>query len=103
MITICCDFNQLQKVSPSEYVGVASQIQDYIPLRQCLRRALDSEQDYTVYVHLPILAHWLRDLRDYGPDVVRWEEISLREQFRERFGFLPLLSWIKRPLMSYNY
>ncbi|MGB0383774.1 MAG: hypothetical protein ACPGWR_03040 [Ardenticatenaceae bacterium] len=89
MITIRCDFRHLQKVKPSEHVGVASQVQDYIPLRQRLRRALDQEQEYTVHVYSRILARWLKDLRDYGPSIVRWEEVNLREQFRERFGFLP--------------
>lgn len=89
MITIRCDFQHLQQVKPSQHVGVASKVQDYIPLRQQVRRALDEQQAYTVHLYSRILAHWLKDLRDYGPQVVRWEEVNLHEQFRERFGFLP--------------
>ena len=88
MIIIYCDFQLTQQVEVNEFTRVAKQIQDYIPLRQFLRRALDDEDNnYSVYVQHPILALWLDDLRDYGLQVVRWEEINLREQFLQKFGF----------------
>lgn len=35
------------------------------------------------------MARWLQDLRDYEPHIIHWEETNLREQFRQKFGFLP--------------
>jgi hypothetical protein len=88
MITIYCDFHSIQQIEPDKYTWSVSRIQDYIPLRQHLRRALDDEDhNYTVYVQSRILAQWLKDLRDYEPQVVRWEEIDLRDRFRQKFDF----------------
>jgi hypothetical protein len=80
MITIYCDFYCTQQVETDNDTWVVNKIQDYIPLRQRLRRALDAQDlDYTVYVQSRILAQWLEDMRDYDLQVVRWEEIDLRE------------------------
>ncbi|HEY9608980.1 hypothetical protein [Allocoleopsis sp.] len=88
MITIYCDFHCTQQVEPDDYTLLVNRIQDYIPLRQHLRRALDDEDhNYTVYVQHRILAQWLGDLRDYGSQFVRWEEINLRDRFRQKFDF----------------
>src|SRR6266516_7576112 len=90
MITIYCDFQITQQVKTDNYTMVASQVRDYIPLRQYLRHALnDADHNYTVYVQSLVLARWVQDLRDYGPDVIRWEEVNLREQFQQKYGFLP--------------
>lgn len=90
MITIYCDFQVTQQVKTDNYTMVASQVRDYIPLRQYLRHALnDADHNYTVYLQSLVLARWVQDLRDYGPDVIRWEEVNLREQFQQKYGFLP--------------
>lgn len=90
MITIYCDFQQTQQIESNSYTLVVNQVRDYIPLRQHLRLALkDEDHDYAVYVQSRILVQWLKDLRDYGHNVIRWVEIDLREQFRQKFGFLP--------------
>ena len=89
MITIYCDFQYTQQVKTDNYTIAASQVRDYIPLRQHLRRALnDEDHDYTIYLQSRILARWLQDLRDYEPHIIHWEETNLREQFRQKFGFL---------------
>ncbi len=75
MITIVCDFYQLHKVEISSDVVVINSIQDYIPLRQQLRRILDEEtRDYTVYVQHRVIARWLVDLTSYEPHIVRWNQ-----------------------------
>jgi hypothetical protein len=89
MITICYDFQQTQQIKPDEYIWLAKQVKDYVPLRQRLHQVLnDTDHNYVIYIQSRILAHWLEDLRDYGPSVIRWEEVNLREQFRQKFGFL---------------
>lgn len=89
MITIYCDFYCTQQVETDNDTWVVNKIQNYIPLRQRLRRALDAQdRDYTVYVQSRILAQWLEDMRDYDLQVVRWEEIDLRDRFRQKFDFL---------------
>ncbi len=93
MITIHYDFQQIQQNKSSEYVWLANRIQDYVPLRQHLRQVLnDTDHNYLIYVQSRILAYWLDDLRDYGPSIIRWEEVNLREQFRQKYGFLPPLT-----------
>lgn len=88
MIYIYCDFDRFESVQPSEYTWVAEQVGEYISLRQKLRRALDDEEhDFTVYLRSPVLAEWLRDLRDYGERVVVWQTVDLRRRFQSRFGF----------------
>lgn len=90
MITIRNDFQQTQQNKSDKYVWLASQVKDYVPLRQHLRRVLnDTDHNYVIYVQSRILARWLEDLHDYGQNVIRWEEINLREQFQQKFGFLP--------------
>lgn len=90
MITICCDFQRTKQVKTDNYTIAASQVRDYIPLRQHLRRALNDENhNYTVYLQSRILTRWLQDLRDYEPHIIHWEETNLREQFRQKFGLLP--------------
>jgi hypothetical protein len=88
VITICCDFQQTQEIKLDKYTWRASQVRDYVPLRQRLRQALnDPNHNYLIYIQSRILAHWLEDLRDYGPSVIRWEEVNLREQFLQKYGF----------------
>ncbi len=88
MIYIYCDFYQIQEVEQDDYTWVASQIQEYIPLRQRIRRALDDpDHHYHIYVQNRILVKWLNDLRDYPSNRVKWQTINLREQFRKKFGF----------------
>jgi hypothetical protein len=88
MITIYCDFQCTQQVQADEFIQVVKQIQDYIPLRQFLRRALDDgDNNYIIYVQSRLLAQWLDDLRDYSPQIIHWEEINLREQFLQKFDF----------------
>lgn len=90
MITICCDFSHTQDVVPDTYTSVVDQVKDYVPLRQFIRRALDDrDHNYRVYVQSRILAAWLDDLHDYGPQLVSWEELNFLSQFRQRFGILP--------------
>jgi hypothetical protein len=90
MITIVCDFYQLHKVEISRDVVVVNSIQDYIPLRQQLRRILDEEtRNYTVYVQHRVIARWLTDLTSYEPHIVRWEDINLHVHFEQQFGFSP--------------
>jgi len=90
MITIVCDFYQLHKVEISSDVVVINSIQDYIPLRQQLRRILDEEtRDYTVYVQHRVIARWLADLTSYEPHIVRWKDVNLRAYFEQQFGFPP--------------
>jgi len=90
MITIVCDFYQLHKVEIGSDVVVVNSIQDYIPLRQQLRRILDIEtRDYTVYVQHRVIAQWLTDLTSYEPYIVKWEDVNLQSHFEQQFGFLP--------------
>ncbi|HWS84446.1 MAG TPA: hypothetical protein VN207_09335 [Ktedonobacteraceae bacterium] len=90
MITIVCDFYQLHKVEISRDVVVVNSIQDYIPLRQQLRRILDEEtRNYTVYVQHRVIARWLTDLTSYEPHIVRWKDINLHVHFEQQFGFSP--------------
>ncbi|EFH84787.1 hypothetical protein [Ktedonobacter racemifer] len=90
MITIYSDFHQLKQIKRTRDTFIASRIQDYVPLRQWLRHALDKvDNDHEVYVQLPILEHWLRDLRDYSPQLIKWREIRLDSYFEQRFGFPP--------------
>lgn len=90
MITIYCDFYQLLEIKVDSDTVVVSRIQDYIPLRQQLRRILDEEgRNYTVYVQKPVLAQWLNDLRSYRSHIVGWIEVSLHGYFEQRFGFPP--------------
>jgi hypothetical protein len=90
MITIVCDFYQLHKVEISRDVVVVNSIQDYIPLRQQLRRILDEDtRNYTVYVQHRVIARWLTDLTSYKPHIVRWQDINLHTYFEQHFGFLP--------------
>lgn len=90
MIIIYCDFQHAEQVESSNDVAVVAKVDDYVPLRQRLRRALDAENShYTVYVQSRILAQWLRDLRDYDPQVVKWLEINLYTNFERKFAFSP--------------
>ncbi|GHO75232.1 hypothetical protein KSD_30030 [Ktedonobacter sp. SOSP1-85] len=90
MITIYCDFYSILQVESTDEQDVVRRIQDYIPLRQRIRSALDKENTaYTVYVQNPILAQWLKDLRGYDPHIVRWEDIDPYAYFEQRFGFVP--------------
>src|SRR5579859_4529975 len=90
MITIFCDFYQLSEIETSRDTVVVNRIQDYIPLRQRLRRVLDGEsENCIVYVQHPILAQWLKDLRDYGSHIVKWVEVNSQRCFEQRFGFSP--------------
>ncbi len=83
MITIYCDFQKIKQILSDAYTRSANQVQDYIPLRQYLRRALnDRDHDYTVYIQNRIIAEWLRDLRDYPSTLVYWAEIDSHEKFR---------------------
>lgn len=76
MITICCDFSKKYQGKNDSSTWIAQQIQDYIPLRQHLRRALDDpDRAYIVYVQHRVLAEWLRDLRAYPSYLLRWEEV----------------------------
>jgi hypothetical protein len=89
MITIYYDFQQTQQIKPDEYTWLAKQVRDYVPLRQHLHQVLnDTDHNYVIYIQSRILARWLDDLRDYSPNIMRWEEVNLREQFRQKFGFL---------------
>jgi hypothetical protein len=90
MITIVCDFYQLQKVESGSDVIVVNSIQDYIPLRQQLRRILDEgTRNYTVYVYHRVIARWLADLTSYGPRIVKWQDVNLQDHFEQQFGFPP--------------
>lgn len=90
MIKIFNDFQRTYQDEPTSYIRIANQIQEYVPLRQWLRRALnDSDHNYTLYIQRPLLAKWLDDLRSYPSEVVRWESLSLRDGFQQKFGFLP--------------
>lgn len=90
MITICCDFYHTQQVVPDTYTLVVDQVEDYVPLRQSIRRALDDrDHHYIIYVQSRILAKWLNDLREYSPQIVSWEELNFATQFQKRFGFSP--------------
>src|SRR5439155_62343 len=81
MITIVCDFYQLHKVEIGSDVVVVNSIQDYIPLRQQLRRILDIEtRDYTVYVQHRVIAQWLTDLTSYDPYIVKWAQYNHQYQ-----------------------
>jgi hypothetical protein len=89
MITFCYDFQQTQHIKPDEYTWLADQVRDYVPLRQRLHQVLnDTDHNYVIYIQSRFLARCLDDLRDYSPNIIRWEEIDLREQFRQKFGFL---------------
>lgn len=75
MITIYCDFQKYFQGEQHLSLWVVQKIQDYIPLRQNLRRALDDpDHTYTVYLQHLVVAEWLRDLRKYPEHLVRWEE-----------------------------
>jgi len=90
MITIYYDFQRTQQITQDKYTRLVNQASDYIPLRQLLRQALDDvDHNYYIYVQSHLLVQWLKDLRDYGPQIIRWIEVDLREQFREKFGILP--------------
>ncbi|GCE09270.1 PglZ domain-containing protein [Dictyobacter aurantiacus] len=90
MITIYSDFHQLKQIKRTGDTFIASRIQDYVPLRQRLRRALDeTHNDCEVYIQLPILIHWLEDLRAYNPQLIVWREIRLDSYFEQKFGFSP--------------
>jgi hypothetical protein len=90
MIKIVCDFYQLHQVETSRDMAVVNSIQDYIPLRQQLRRILDEEtRNYTVYVQHRVIAQWLKDLTSYEPHIVEWEDVNLQTYFEQQFGFPP--------------
>lgn len=90
MITIYNDFQKTSQVECGPYVLIASQPQEYIPLRQWLRRALnDPDHNYTVYLQRSLLAKWLADLKDYPVTRMRWIDLSMRDRFQEQFGFPP--------------
>lgn len=90
MIKIYNDFQKTYQDETTSYVKIAGQIEEYIPLRQWLRRALnDSDHDYALYIQRPLLAKWLDDLRNYPSEVVCWIDLSLRDRFQEIFGFAP--------------
>jgi hypothetical protein len=92
MIKIFNDFQKTYQDESTSYTRIANQIQEYIPLRQWLRRALnDPDHNYTLYIQRPLLAKWLDDLRSYPSEVVRWESLSLRDGFQQKFGFPPLV------------
>lgn len=89
MITIYYDFDD---IIPSEYgdnVLVVRKVQDYVHLRQYIRRMLDIEGICSIYVKIPILAQWLRDLRDYESDIIKWEEVNIHTHFEQQYGFSP--------------
>lgn len=89
MIKIYYDFSCIQQVEIDEYTRLIKEISDYIYVRQFIRRALDDvDHNYTVYVQSRIVAKWLDDLRDYGSQVIHWEEINLRDRFHQQFDFL---------------
>ncbi len=103
MITIYNDFDKTKTIEPDDYNWIASQPQDYIPLRRRIRQALDDPyHHYQLYIQHRILAEWLRDLRDYPPYRLKWEEINLREQFREKFGFPPPLGLNNAAIQKLN-
>jgi hypothetical protein len=80
MITIYCDFQKTQQIRIDTYTRIVKQVQDYVPLRQYVRRALyDRDHDYKIYVQSRILAEWLRDLHDYPATLVCWTETSSDE------------------------
>ncbi len=89
MIIIYCDFSCVHQVEATSEREIVRFIRDYIPLRQRLRRVLDERGNYTVYIQHPLLAQWLKDLRNYGPQIVHWEEVDLYEYFEQYFGFAP--------------
>jgi hypothetical protein len=90
MITIYCDTLCTQQTGFDENVWCVQAISDYIPLRQRLRQALlDLDHDFTAYVRSRIVLAWLDDMRDYDNAVVKWVQLSPREQFREGYGFPP--------------
>ncbi len=85
MITIYYDFQKTQQIQTDAYTRTVKQVQDYIPLRQYIRRALnDRDHDYRIYVQNRTLAEWLRDLRDYPATLVHWEEIAINDHIGVR-------------------
>ena len=103
MITIYYDFQQTEQIISNEFVWLASQVKDYVPLRQHLHQVLhDADHNYVIYVQSRILARWLEDLREYGPNVIRWEEVNLRERFRQKFGFLPPAELDERSIKDFQ-
>jgi hypothetical protein len=90
MITIYCDTSCTQQTGFDLNVWCVQAISEYIPLRQRLRRALsDWEHDFTVYVRDRMVLTWLDDMRDYDSTLVKWVQLSPREQFRDEYGFPP--------------
>lgn len=90
MITILSDLQRTYQEGSTQFVSVVDQLQEYIPLRQWLRRALDDpDRDYTVYVQRQLLVKWLEDLRSYSSRVVLWKDLSLRDGFEQKFGIVP--------------
>lgn len=87
MITLIFDPQGRQAATLDGSTFVAAELADYIPLRQFLHRALTdlTDQRYRAIVRHRLLYHWLDDLRDYGPQVVRYRSLSLRDRFTEQF------------------
>ncbi len=89
MIKLVYDPHSIQAATPAARTFVAEQVADYIPLRQFLYHALNdpANRTYEAILRHPLLKEWVQDLREHGPYVVDYQEISLREHFKHRFGF----------------
>lgn len=90
MIHIYCDLEHFDSVEPDACTIVGDRTADYVRLRQGVRRALDNDDlDLIVYLRTPVLAEWLKDIRDYGELVVTWQVVDAQSRFQQRFGFPP--------------
>jgi hypothetical protein len=100
MIKIISDPYRYQE--STQYDVCATSVEDYVSVRQAIRRALDAQRRLTVYVtHRTVLA-WLDDLRGYGPQNILWEDIDPTKTFTDFFGFVPPVLFDAKTVLALN-
>jgi len=89
VITVIEDLDSYEAASADALVG--SGINDYVPIRQQIQRALATTPPpaLEVIIRHPTLVHWLSDLRQYPHDIIEWRTVDPVRQFYEHFGTPP--------------
>ena len=83
MIVITVDLKRLR--APDSASLRADNVDDYVRVRQQIRRALDERRALSVYLTSPVLVHAFADLRGYG-DAIVWRDIEPLAMFERFFG-----------------
>jgi hypothetical protein len=96
MITIIVD--PYRYTRPPDKALVVDSIVGYVPLRQDIRRALNQQQDLTLYVSDGVVVEWLSDLTFYPPRVIAWDRVDPGEEFTHVFQ-VPIMEPFSRELI----